>query len=230
MKYMHRVQAVSIVGAMALGLAACGGSDDPEPVYPPRAASYTLPKIVGAAGLEVPALFAEVGEDQRAILAAEVTRASGTGLFLCELMHDEGEASWRLVVTPQTHGEMLQDQCVVVADTRTGELTVTIDGLIDTMEPRADSPAPVDGGTTGTAGSVLLRDVISASDSLPVRTWVETGYGLPIGVSYDAATGRVSWAKSVPDTFTLTVNIADEADNVSQVLLVVERNGITFPG
>lgn len=230
MKYLHRFHAASIVGALVFGLAACGGSDDPGPVFPPRAASYTLPQVVGAAGLEVDALFAELGEDVSGVRSAEVTRASTTGLFSCELVHDAIEASWKLVVTPQTHGEMLRDQCVVVADTRTGELTLTIDGLVDTMEPRADSPAPINGGSTGTAGSVLLRDVIRASDSLPVRVWVDEGEGLPLGVSYDATVGRVSWAESVPDTFTLTVNLEDEAGNLAQVLLVVERNGDTFPG
>lgn len=222
MNCAHRLTLLAVASALAATLAGCGG-DDEAPVYPPRAKSYVLPQIANAHGLTVPHFFAQVGEAETGIRQVRVSQPSTTNLFGCSVQQQDDD-SWTLVVTPQAHGEKLADRCVVVADTETGELTVTIDGLLDTMEPRADAPPPVNGGSLGTAGSLLLKDVISGTDSLPFTIALDLSNGLPIGVTYDPVTGRVSWAASVPDTFTLTVNLTDEAGNVAQVRLVIERN------
>lgn len=219
--------------ALAATLAACGGSDD-EPDFPPRNETYELQRIVGGVlPVEVADFFGQYGHAPHTVLSTEVVENSKRGIFSCSLdqvdppvFPDPPTAGgpWTLLVSADKNIERQDDECIVRAQTTTGELTVTIHGVVDSMVPRGDSRY-FDGGMTGQAGRVNLDDVIRATDSRPARVFINPSVdALPFGVAYDPQTNVLSWQADVPDTFDVPVYLMDDAGNITEVLLVIGRN------
>lgn len=228
-----RFFALALSTLLVSSLVACGGSDD-EVVYPPRSVTFDLPRVVGGVlPVEVQDLFGLFGHDVETVLGAKVIQATQRDIFSCDLVHmapppgsppTTRGGPWTLVVDAAKNIERQSDQCVVRADTTTGELTINVHGEVDTMAPRGDS-VHIDGGVTGQAGQVKLDQAIRATDARPVRIFIDPDRdALPYGVSYDAATNTVAWQANVHDSFSLPVYLMDDAGNTAQVLLVVSRN------